>query len=80
MPAHCCGLMGFKPSYGRVSRFGLISYSSSSDVNGPFAQSVEDLHTIFNQIEGYDENDSTCIDFGKLDSQTYRGNTEKVLN
>jgi aspartyl-tRNA(Asn)/glutamyl-tRNA(Gln) amidotransferase subunit A len=73
MPAHCCGLMGFKPSYGRVSRFGLISYSSSSDVNGPFAHSVEDLHSIFHQIQGFDENDSTCINFNQLDGQTYRG-------
>ena len=39
-PSHLCGLFGLKPSYGRVSRFGLVAYSSSSDVNGPIAHSV----------------------------------------
>ena len=72
MPSHCCGLFGLKPSFGRVSRHGLILYSSSSDVNGPLAHSTSDLFHIFNEIQGADENDSNCIDFGHLNPQTYR--------
>ena len=49
-PAHCSGLFGFKPSYGRVSRFGQILYSSSSDVNGPLSFGSEDIYHIFNTI------------------------------
>ena len=49
-PAHCCGLYGFKPSYGRVSRYGLIMYSSSSDVNGPLSFCSEDIYHMFNTI------------------------------
>jgi aspartyl-tRNA(Asn)/glutamyl-tRNA(Gln) amidotransferase subunit A len=65
-PAHCCGVVGFKPSYGRVSRFGQILYSSSSDVNGPLGLNVEDVMEVFKVMEGEDERDSNCIDFGKI--------------
>jgi len=51
-PAHCCGVYGFKPSYGRVSRYGQVLYSSSSDVNGPLAHSVDDIYEIFHAIQG----------------------------
>ena len=51
-PAHCSGLFGFKPSYGRVSRFGQILYSSSSDVNGPLTFGCEDIYHMFNTIQG----------------------------
>jgi Asp-tRNA(Asn)/Glu-tRNA(Gln) amidotransferase A subunit family amidase len=49
-----------------VSRYGLIMYSSSSDVNGPIAFCTEDIYNIFNTIQGEDENDSNCIDFTNL--------------
>lgn len=65
-PSHTCGVYGFKPSYGRVSRFGQILYSSSGDVNGPIGNSVEDVFRVFKTIQGEDENDSNCIDFNNL--------------
>jgi aspartyl-tRNA(Asn)/glutamyl-tRNA(Gln) amidotransferase subunit A len=65
-PAHCTGTYSFKPSYGRLSRFGLISYSSSNDVIGIIANSIEDLEILFEIMEGEDINDSTCIDFKNI--------------
>ena len=55
-----------------MSRFGLIAYSSSSDVNGPIAHSVSDLYHMFDAIQGEDPNDSNCIDFNKLNNYVYR--------
>lgn len=46
-PAHCCGLVSLKPTYGRISRFGQILYSSSNETTGPMAHSVADVHTLF---------------------------------
>ena len=62
-PAHCCGIYSMKPSYGRLSRFGQILYSSSNDVIGPMANSTSDLETMFDIMQGNDPNDSNCIDF-----------------
>ena len=62
-PAHCCGLYSMKPSYGRLSRYGQILYSSSNDVIGPMANSVDDLEVMFDIMQGQDSNDSNCIDF-----------------
>ena len=62
-PAHCTGLYSLKPSYGRLSRFGQILYSSSNDVIGPISRSTKDLHTLFSIMEGEDINDSNCINF-----------------
>ena len=58
-PASHCGVVGFKPSYGRVSRFGLVAYASSLDQIGPITRTVKDAALVMNVIAGHDPKDST---------------------
>ena len=77
-PASFCGITGMKPTYGLVSRFGLIAFGSSLDQIGPLAKSVKDCAIILNSISSVDKNDSTSIkrpfkDFGEKIGKSIKG-------
>ncbi len=61
-PASLCGIVGIKPTYGRVSRYGVIAMASSLDQVGPLTKTVEDTAIVLGQIAGLDKNDSTTLD------------------
>jgi len=72
-PAALCGVVGLKPSYGRVSRFGLVAFASSLDQIGPFARSTRDCASLLNVISGKDPRDSTSLDLPPEDFTSQLG-------
>ncbi|WP_275287104.1 Asp-tRNA(Asn)/Glu-tRNA(Gln) amidotransferase subunit GatA [Halomonas elongata] len=66
-PAAFCGITGLKPTYGRVSRYGMIAYASSLDQAGPMARSAEDCAHLLGAVAGHDVRDSTCVARGVPD-------------
>lgn len=68
-PASFCGVTGIKPTYGRVSRFGMIAFASSLDQGGPFAQTAEDCALLLNSMAGFDASDSTSLQHPAEDFQ-----------
>ncbi|MCD0229321.1 Asp-tRNA(Asn)/Glu-tRNA(Gln) amidotransferase GatCAB subunit A, partial [Enterobacter hormaechei subsp. steigerwaltii] len=66
-PASHCGITGIKPTYGTVSRFGMVAYASSFDQAGPMAQTAEDCAILLNAMAGFDPKDSTSLEREKED-------------
>ncbi len=75
-PAAMCGLTGLKPTYGVVSRYGMIAFASSLDQGGPIARSAEDCALLLNTMAGFDERDSTSLD---RPAENYARDLEKPL-
>ncbi|GMU94730.1 MAG: Asp-tRNA(Asn)/Glu-tRNA(Gln) amidotransferase subunit GatA [Ignavibacterium album] len=78
-PAAFCGIFGLKPSYGRVSRFGLTAFASSFDTIGPFAKNVDDIALILNVISGRDDRDSTSVDSESIDYPIIKRQDKKFI-
>ncbi|MBI5467918.1 MAG: Asp-tRNA(Asn)/Glu-tRNA(Gln) amidotransferase subunit GatA [Deltaproteobacteria bacterium] len=70
-PASCCGVVGLKPTYGRVSRFGMIAFASSLDQAGPFTKDTTDAAIMLNAMAGHDPSDSTSIKAEVPDYRTF---------
>jgi aspartyl-tRNA(Asn)/glutamyl-tRNA(Gln) amidotransferase subunit A len=66
-PAALCGITGLKPTYGRVSRYGMIAFASSLDQAGPMTRTAEDAAILLNSMSGFDAKDSTCTDIAVPD-------------
>ncbi|RXK52129.1 Asp-tRNA(Asn)/Glu-tRNA(Gln) amidotransferase subunit GatA [Aquirufa rosea] len=78
MPASFCGVMGLKPTYGRVSRWGLIAYASSFDSIGPIARNVSDLACVMKYISGKDSYDSTVVSVDEISKSAPLTSSKKI--
>jgi len=78
-PASLCGITGLKPTYGRVSRYGMIAYASSLDQAGPMTQTAEDAAIVLKTIAGFDERDSTSAEKSVPDYEKSLNNSLKGL-
>jgi aspartyl-tRNA(Asn)/glutamyl-tRNA(Gln) amidotransferase subunit A len=76
-PAALCGCVGMKPTYGRVSRFGLVAFASSLDQIGPFSRTVRDSAILLNAVSGLDPRDSTSVDIAAPDFTATLGRSLK---
>jgi len=68
-PASYCGIVGMKPTFGLVSRFGLTAFASSFDTIGPFANNIEDAELVLSVLAGHDNSDSTSVEFDYAKNQ-----------
>jgi len=78
-PAGYNNIYGLKPTYGRISRYGLMAYASSTDCVGPLAKSIEDIRIVLNAMSGKDPKDQTSIISKEIDEKAISNNTVKTV-